>query len=216
MSSRRNEAAGPSIEELSLLGGALCLDFANTVDWRARPEPTEMLVDYEALAAWGRRLGVLSRRETAMLRERAQDEPRRAASALRRAVELREAIYRVFVSIADGGVPGRRELEAVQHAFVAGLAHATLRPRRRGAEWTWQEAGAALDRVAWEAARSAVELLASERVERVKRCPADGCGWLFLDESKNRSRRWCSMAGCGSRMKMRRQYARRRAGGTAR
>ena len=212
VSSRRTtEAADRSIDDLSLLGGALCLDLANTVDWRASGEPKDMLVDYEALVAWGRRLGLLGERETAALSERAQLEPRRAASALRRAGELREAIYGVFASIAGGGTPGRRELEVVQAAFVDGLAHAKLRPIPHGAEWSWQEAGAAFDRVAWEAARSAVELLGSDRGERVKRCPAHGCGWLFVDESKNRSRRWCSMAGCGSRMKMRRQYARRRA-----
>ena len=58
----------------------------------------------------------------------------------------------------------------------------------------------------WEVATSAVDLLTAGRLDRVGECPA--CGWLFLDTSKNRSRRWCSMATCGGRDKARRYYAR--------
>lgn len=81
--------------------------------------------------------------------------------------------------------------------------------------WTWREDDEALERVLWPVARSAVELAVSGRLDRVKQCPVPdgGCGWLFLDTTKNGIRRWCSMQGCGGRAKARRQYARRQAAG---
>jgi predicted RNA-binding Zn ribbon-like protein len=80
----------------------------------------------------------------------------------------------------------------------------------RGFTWSLAEEEDDLERPLWLVSRSAAELLASDELERVRRCAGHPCGWLFLDASKNRSRRWCSMASCGSRAKMRRLYARRR------
>ncbi len=77
--------------------------------------------------------------------------------------------------------------------------------------WTWDADIRALDRMLWPIVSSAIELLTSHDLRRVKECPGAGdCGWLFFDTSKNGTRHWCSMEGCGSRVKMRRQYARTR------
>lgn len=76
--------------------------------------------------------------------------------------------------------------------------------------WGWDDAAPALDRPLWPVARSLAELLTSDELPRVRECAADNCAWLFIDTSKNRSRRWCDMAVCGNRAKARRHYARAR------
>ena len=126
-----------------------------------------------------------------------------------RAIALREAIYRVFSAIAKRSLPQTADLEALGDAFVEAMGHVRLRPSAQGFQWEWVKQEQRLDRMLWPIARSAVELLTSEEVQRVRVCP--GCGWVLLDMSKNGSRQWCSMEGCGSRAKMRRQYARKRA-----
>jgi len=105
----------------------------------------------------------------------------------------------------------------LQADYLAALAQARLAPIERGHEWPWREDDGALDRPLWAVVRSAVEVLTTGDPVRIKACPEpDGCGWLFYDTSKNGSRQWCSMEGCGSRAKMRHHYARRRAAEMAR
>jgi predicted RNA-binding Zn ribbon-like protein len=76
--------------------------------------------------------------------------------------------------------------------------------------FTWQWAGSpqALDRMLWDVARSSIDLLTSDDLPRVGQCADErGCGWLFLDMSRNHSRQWCNMGGCGNRAKARRHYS---------
>jgi predicted RNA-binding Zn ribbon-like protein len=165
------------------LGGELCLDFVNTVD--PRPGGRDYLVDAEALRAWAHDEGLPSRGGT-----------------LAPVLEIREALYRVFSATAAGRRPARGDLDAVGLAYAEALAHARLR-----ADGSWSS-----DDVLLPVLQSAIDLLRSPRLARVKECPGvDQCGWLFLDTTKNASRRWCSMDGCGSRAKMRRYRARSRA-----
>lgn len=61
-------------------------------------------------------------------------------------------------------------------------------------------------------AASALTILGDRReLSRVKMCPGDNCGWLFIDETKNARRRWCSMETCGNRAKASRHYERKKA-----
>ncbi len=115
------------------------------------------------------------------------------------------------MAIAHGAEPRSADLEIVRSAFVEAMTLARLMPGPHGFVWDWSGNQDALDRVVWAIMYSALELLTSEEVKRVKECAGRDCGWLFLDMSKNGSRQWCSMEGCGSRAKMRRQYARKRA-----
>jgi predicted RNA-binding Zn ribbon-like protein len=78
--------------------------------------------------------------------------------------------------------------------------------------WTWADEAERLDSPLWPIARQAAELLVTEQRRRVHECAADDCRWLFLDTSKNRSRRWCDMKSCGNRAKVRSFYERQRAG----
>jgi predicted RNA-binding Zn ribbon-like protein len=194
-----------------LLGGRLSLDFVNTLDPRASDQPRDFLNAYADLVGWSHYAGILTTSQADELVASSAAQPVFAAVVFVQAIAFREALHRAFLAISRGRTPARVDLDAIQEAYWTALAHARLSPRDRGLEWVWLEDGAALDRPLWEIARSAVELLTAPEIGRVKECANHGCGWLFLDSSKNGSRRWCSMEGCGSQIKMRRQYARKRA-----
>ncbi len=196
-----------------LRGGRACLDFVNTVDPRRGDDPREYLGDYRDLVAWGRHAGLLEEGEARPLLAEAARRPAEAVAAFARALDLRETMYRVFFALSRGERPDGRDVEALGEAYVGAMRYARLTPSSEGFGWTWTGRPVALGRPLWPVARSAVELLTSGDLGRVKECPAsDGCGWLFYDSSKNASRRWCSMEVCGSRDKMRRLYSRKRAG----
>ena len=136
-----------------------------------------------------------------------------AAGVLQQAIELREAIYRIFVAVAHQVEVSidSADLDRFNRALSRVLTQARIVPAANGFIWTWNGSEEALDQVLWPVARSAMDLLTSADLGRVRECACESCGWLFLDTSKNRSRRWCSMEACGNRTKARRHYARRRA-----
>jgi predicted RNA-binding Zn ribbon-like protein len=214
-------AAVPSlrytVDNIDLHGGRLCLDFANTAVWRLSPQPEETLVDYAALLAWSRRAGALDGADVDPLRAAAVDRPDQAAALLERAIELREAINLVFVAATLGRSPRAPDLAVLNAALAESMAHAAVHPGPDGFAWDWSAGpetgspGPNLARPLWPIARSAAELLVGPELARVKRCPGTNCGWLFLDTSKNASRRWCDMAVCGNRARVRAFAARKRA-----
>ncbi len=198
--------------EWELRGGVACLDFANTVGWRASERPVEYLNRYPDLLSWCVSAGLLDGTEAEALGRRAELEPEAARVVLTRTVGLREAIYRVFSAAAGGEDPSPSDLEVLNGELSAALARLRLTAEAGGFGWGWSGDDAALERPLWSVARSAAELLTSEELRRVKVCMGEACGWLFLDESRNRSRRWCDSRDCGNRARVRRYYARRRAG----
>jgi predicted RNA-binding Zn ribbon-like protein len=188
-------------ETIKLWGGALCLNFANSVDWSPEGEPlaatTDALRSPRALARWGRRVGVLSGRLPVV-----SDEELDAALA------LRLVLHRIFSALAQDRRPRRADLEALARDHAAAADAAGLAAGDDGA-WRMQWPAADPRAVRFAVAVDAVALLADPaRLARVHRCPGPACGWLFLDTSGRR--RWCSMSTCGSRVKMRRLYERRR------
>ena len=188
-----------------LSGGRLCLDFVNTVDQRPSPEPKELLPAYEDLLSWARQTGILTAREARDLRALARRRPKEARRALDRAHGLREALYRIFSTRS----PGRAHLKELQSFVPLAFGSPEVRP---GAEYplVFRNDLSRLDGPLSPVVRSAVELLAGDQLSRVRQCAADECAWLFLDQSKNRSRQWCDMTVCGNRAKARRFYARKR------
>lgn len=186
-----------------LTGGELCLDFANTLDSRPTDEPRELLTDYEELVRWSVQAGAVSSRAGTGLRRRAARHRRQAATVLRRAQALRETIFEIFAASARGDAPPADALDALNARLPEALEHLRLARDDHDVRWQWEETDA-LDRMLWPVVRSAAELLTSERLDRVRVCSADDCDWLFLDQSKNRSRRWCDMTVCGNRSKVRR------------
>ena len=188
---------------LDLVGGALVLDFANTINSRLKPVH-DYLTNYEDLLAWGERAGIVDPRDRLALARH----HRAGAAAARAARRRREVAYRVFSAVAAGRRPPVDDASALLRAYAAAMADAELESRDGGFRPVWRppaEPAAILRPID----ASAGELLLSPQVELVKECP--GCRWLFLDRSRNRSRRWCDMQVCGSRAKMRRYYVARRA-----
>jgi predicted RNA-binding Zn ribbon-like protein len=195
-----------SVFELS--GGALCLDFANTWGDRERPEE-DRLRSYPDLLDFARQTGTLAADDAARLAGRAGREPREAAAALARALELREALYRIFSGAVAGRGPEAADLERLNAAMPEALSHLRLEPRGTELIWAWAAADDPLEAPLWPVVRSAAELLTAEERQRVRECGGAACTWLFLDHSRNRSRRWCSMETCGNRAKAQRHYRRR-------
>jgi predicted RNA-binding Zn ribbon-like protein len=191
-----------------LSGGALCLDFANTWSDRERPD-TDHLRAYSDLLAFALQTGLLSGPEESRLAGRAEEEPQTAAAALALGRSLREALYRIFSAVAASQVPADDDLERLNAALPE--AFSRLRLECRGSElvWTWAAPEEPLAAPLWPVLRSAAELLTSEERQRVRECGGGACTWLFLDRSRNRSRRWCSMETCGNRAKAQRHYRRR-------
>jgi predicted RNA-binding Zn ribbon-like protein len=204
------EQSGTGAGTLTLLGGRVCLDFANTADWHASDQPVEFLTSYSGLVAWARHAGLLTDREAQRLLDEADHRPAEAAVVLQRAVVLREVIYRLFSAIAQGSQPQPADLEAFNRALSEALARSGVEATEDGFSWVWTGDEGVLDRMLWPVLRDAADLLTSAELGRVGQCGDARCGWLFLDASRNRSRRWCSMEDCGNRAKARRYYARKR------
>jgi predicted RNA-binding Zn ribbon-like protein len=197
----------------NLVGGAPCLDFVNTVDPRHAPDRREYLDSYPALAAWGREAGVIGADQGDRLDQAAADDPAGAERVLDRAIRLREALYPLFRRAAEGQPPAPGDLSVLQAELTRALSHLRVTWSPAGFAREWESDSPALDRVLWPVSWSAAELLAHGPLDRIRECPGQGnCGWLFLDLSKNASRRWCDMRVCGNRAKARRHHARAQAG----
>lgn len=199
----------PWIDTLELLGGRLCLDFTNTFEDRLGEHPQDFLISYSDLVHWSYVVGLLTEHEATRRLVAAGSSPAEATRIFEQAVALREMIYRVFCAIAKDTLPSRTDLDALREMYVQTMGHASLTPTEKGVVWNWSawEREEALDFPLWSVICSAIDLLTSSQARRVKQCPGTNCGWLFLDTSKNSSRVWCSMEGCGSRAKMRRYRA---------
>jgi predicted RNA-binding Zn ribbon-like protein len=193
-----------------LFGGVVCLDFANTLDGRATQHPEEYLRTYADLVRWAGHSGLL---DAATARRLAPAARLAAEAALRTALDLREAIFRVFAAVGRGDQATAVDLAVVQRGYAAAMAAARL--ASNGAGFGWQFSGDDPDRAWWPVAVAAAGLLTTGPLERIKVCAAEaGCIGLFLDTSKNRSRRWCSMDTCGVEAKVQRQATRRSAART--
>jgi predicted RNA-binding Zn ribbon-like protein len=187
--------------------GALCLDFANTMEWHASDHPQDKLHDYKDLIAWAEAAAVLSPDQANLARQMAQEKPPAAGAALKRAIQLREAIYRLFVDVSENRMAGDEDLAFLNKSLQESLSHLQVVPTPSGFAWDWAETPLDFDQILWSIARSAGELLTSAKLGRVRQCADDrGCGYLFIDTSRNRSRRWCSMESCGNRAKAQRHY----------
>jgi predicted RNA-binding Zn ribbon-like protein len=188
--------------------GALCLDFANTAEQHGSANPQEKLNDYRDLVAWGEGAGVLSAREVRQLRKLSEQRGEHTAAVLKHALDLREALYHIFAAIGGERSVDPADLAILNEFLPEALSHAEVVPTTEGFAWRWVKGQGALDAMLWPVARSAADLLLSKDLDRVRECADDrGCGYLFVDMSRNRSRRWCSMESCGNRAKAMRHYA---------
>lgn len=188
-------------ETVHLWGEALCLDYANSVDWSSEdahvdPEQTDVLRGEGMLVRWGRRLELLG-----------EHTEQASAAEEDRARTLRDIVHRLFSSISRGEEPAKKDLEALIRDYLEAVDRGFLSSAEGSYKLDWQAADPG--RVRFAVAADTIALLQDPgRLARVGRCPGRGCGWLFLNLSGRR--RWCSMSTCGSREKMRRLHQRRK------
>ena len=197
--------------KFDLSGGMLCLDFANTVLKRNRPDRAkDELGNYSRLLGFAKQTKLLSLARADFLRKRALVLRPNVDRVLAKAVMLREAIYRVYSALAAGKPAAPKDVKVLDDFAVEAWRHRKLAPTsQHGYRWQWRtEEADSFEQILWPIALSAAELLTSDQLDAVRECAADDCAWLFLDESRNHSRRWCDMKVCGNRQKARRHYHR--------
>ena len=194
-----------------LVGGALCLDFVNTLGAATSDQPTEYLATYAALVGWSEHAGLLTHADATHLIAQATQRPADGRTALQDAQRLRVVLHRVFVAVAQGTQPPTEELALLSTRLATAAGQTRVMPTSAGYAWTWADDPDALDRMLWPIVRSAAELLVTGDLTRVRVCSGERCGWVFLDTSKNRSRRWCDMQDCGNVAKVRRFRTRQHA-----
>lgn len=220
MASRaREDTVGPGVKRgghrtargfrFELDGGAPCLDLANTLDERPLASRRDNLESYADLLDWGEQSGLVSRAEATALRRTATSRPAAAGRALERMKSLREALFMLFSELAQGRPAPAPALDDLNQSLGRVYARSRLVPTPTGFRTGFDFQPTDLERLLFPVVQSAQELLTSAtELERLRLCAAETCDWLFLDRSRNRSRRWCDMSVCGNRDKARRFYRR--------
>src|SRR5687768_9811975 len=194
--------------QFSTVGGALPFDFVNTVGSYLTDNPEEHLNTYADLLRWALAAGALDKAQADKLTLEAENRPQDAERVLKKALKLRGALHAIFSAVATGQQTPPQSLELLNDALRQTHAHLRLKQSSHNFSWEWISGGERLDSMLWPVVRSAAEMLIEGDLTRVNVCAGDTCGWLFLDTSKNRSRRWCDMSDCGNRAKARRHYHR--------
>ncbi len=189
--------------------GDLCLNFTNTQDWHTSEKPVEYLKNYADLIAWGEQAGLVSPEYAIRMHRFASEHPDDAAKAFAFAIQVREALYRVLSHRYLGEPIPEGDLALLNSVICEALAHLQLTPSGGEIHWEWTPEISGANLILWPVARAAADLLTSDKASDVRICEDDrGCGYLFIDQTKNHSRRWCSMESCGNRAKARRHYSR--------
>ncbi|WP_246212866.1 CGNR zinc finger domain-containing protein [Streptomyces abyssomicinicus] len=193
---------------VSLVGGHPVLDFANTVAWRLDPARTaDRVQGPEAWARWAATAGPAGQEHAETLLRAAAADPARAEAATAALVDLRTALLPVLDALVDDAQPPAAQWEALRGHLARARQDSALPPTF---PLRWQPDPDRLDGLRHELALRTEELLGGDNLDRVRRCEGAGCGWFFLDRSRNATRRWCSAGDCGNRDRARRHYARTR------
>ena len=130
-----------------------------------------------------------------------------AAGKLAASIEVREMLARIFYAVARGERVEERDLRGFNERLREVSRHRVLAGEAGEFAWRWERLDKDLNALVWPIVHAAADLLASPNIQSVRECGNETCRWLFLDTSKNRSRRWCDMKTCGNRIKARRYYA---------
>jgi predicted RNA-binding Zn ribbon-like protein len=204
MSAAAEPSPEPSYAEKlpKAIAGVLCLDFVNTVTWRGDPtRQAERLTSYGELVLWSRSLGTLNPKTADALLAAAKRAPKAAETVRQRALALRHEIEHLFDPTLT-----RPTKTPVLDALTREIGRAGRLVPGKG----WQPATAAPDLTLplLPVVVSVLALATAPQQGRARSCADPQCSWMFLDESKNQTRQWCSMEDCGNRAKARAHYAR--------
>jgi predicted RNA-binding Zn ribbon-like protein len=189
-----------------LIAGHRAVDFVNTVG--GGEQATEELRTYLDLVAWAQQAGLVKHEPAAQLRVAAEADPARAAAVLDTARKLRAHLDAVLRAELIHQAPPKDHLDVIRDTYLTALAHARLTPGPPHYRWEWTTPPHDAQSVLWLIAHEVVDLLNTTDLKRLKQCSA--CRWLYLDATKNQTRRWCTPEECGVRTRMRRYRAARR------
>jgi predicted RNA-binding Zn ribbon-like protein len=194
---------------LNILNDRFCLDFANTAGWHATENPSEWIKNYEDLVVWSHLAGILSEGKRDFLLKQTKSVPEEAAAVYREAIQLRETMYRIFRDVLNDSSCSEDDLIVLNKSFTRANEFLELERNENQFDYRFKETNE-LDTMLWVVVKSAADFLTSSELKRLKECEGGGCGWLFIDTSRNHSRRWCSMEDCGNREKARRHYQKKK------
>jgi predicted RNA-binding Zn ribbon-like protein len=204
----------PAIDkQFHFVGADLSLDFCNTVGGKRGTIPRENLHSYAHFLAWCQQAKLVDSGQRSLLLKKSEQDPIGAREVLARVIELREALYRIFLATASGAHVENADLVLLNAELACAMSQLRLGRKGKDFKWQWAAQPLALAMPLGPIAHSAATLLSSEFFRnQVHQCCGDNCGWLFLDCSKNHSRRWCDMRDCGNRAKVRRHRQKRGSG----
>lgn len=182
----------------------LCLDFTNTVDDRLSDHPTDALTSFERFLSWAVRKKVIDRFVADKLME-AETDPEQTLNRVR---QLRELLYRLLSAAARKKRVAEDDLDCFNKHLAETMSNIQVTQTNGGFDWFCCPGDGGFESILFPIVKSTADLLVSAQLDRIRVCADSHCGWLFLDSSRNRSRRWCSMESCGNRAKARRFYQR--------
>lgn len=203
-------------EKFKLVGGSVSADFVNTVAGRFESRNkkggrdyldscrSNKLESYADLVAWGWSAKLLDDDEAKSLLKLAAKNSHEAEKVLKRALMLRESVYRLFKAAIEKWKPEAADLKILNKELSVANKYEELSYGEKGFGWEWNDRAGFLDSILWQITSSAAETLACDDLLRLRQCLGDACGWIFLDTSRNRSRQWCDMKDCGNLAKVRR------------
>ena len=197
---------------IAVLREDICLAYANTLFWRGRDHPTETLSNFSDLLKWLQNTAGVSAADLRGIAQWSRAHPVKAANVFADAIALREAMYRSFAAQAAAEHTRPKDFALLQRALTQAPARQRLASADGGYAWNIERlqplAAHLLAPILW----STGDLMIKGARGNVRRCTNSKCVWLFIDASKNATRRWCDMASCGNRAKSRRHYLKTKAG----
>ncbi len=194
----------------AFIGGQLCLDFVNTLGGLRGGVTREQLPSYDDLVVWSQQAGCISEDNAHSLLLKADAHLDEAAAVLKRAYTFREALYHIFAVVAVGSQPTGADLSVLNAELGKAMAGGRIIVKSDGFGWEWPSDHHRLDQMFGPIARSAAHLLTAPERSLLRECASPTCSWLFVDQTKNHRRCWCTMTGCGNVAKVRRHRQRQR------
>lgn len=197
--------------DIRFIAGSLSLDFLNTVHNYNASDPREELKEMKDLVIWARRAGILNAKDARSILYESRKRPGEAERFLQETQKLRNSIYSMFFAISRNHPIDSRALKRIRRHLSRSMMQMTVRRDRGRYRLLSSNEETPANRFLFIILESTLRLLMSHQdLLRLRQCEGENCTWLFLDRSKNRSRRWCEMQSCGSRAKSRRYYSRKK------
>ena len=196
------------LDNISINGGALCLDFVNTVHDRKNKPLRDYLSGFDDLVYWAKKLLLIDSGVFKMLQETATEKKQNANLFFIEAIMLRELLHRIFKAVSEGKKVTTKDLDEFNNLLSSYFPFLKLKQQANSFNEDWSLTSDNFYKITAPIINSAYELLLSDKLLKVKECP--NCGWLFWDTTKNGKRRWCSMKNCGSNVKALEWYHRQK------